>query len=152
MTDTDQSQLGQVVDAYREALRRYIRGDSDATLSFFSDRDDVTLANPVGPAVRGPSAVAEAARRAGANFGPGGSLHFDDVNSTFDEVSRVFTPELSYVVQVERHEGRISGREQPVVNALRATLVFRREDGAWQMVHRHADPITTERPIETLIQ
>jgi ketosteroid isomerase-like protein len=152
MTDTDQSQLGQVVDAYREALRRYIRGDSDATLAFFSDRDDVTLANPVGPAVRGPSAVAEAARRAGANFGPGGPLHFDDVSSTFDEVSRVFTPELSYVVQVERHEGRISGREQPVVNALRATLVFRRENGTWRMVHRHADPITTERSIETVIQ
>jgi ketosteroid isomerase-like protein len=152
MTDNDHAQLGQVVDAYRDALRRYIRGDSEATLAFFSDHDDVTLANPVGPAVRGPSAVAEAARRAGANFGPGGPLHFDDVSSSFEEVSRVFTPELSYVVQVERHEGRISGREDPVVNALRTTLVFRREDGAWRMVHRHADPITTERPIETLIQ
>jgi ketosteroid isomerase-like protein len=152
MTDSDQAGFGHVVDAYRDALRRYIRGDSEATIRFFSDRDDVTLANPVGPAVRGPTAVAEAARRAGAHFGPGGRLHYDDVSSSFDEVSRVVTPELSYVVQVERHEGRISGRDEPVVNALRTTLVFRREDGAWRMVHRHADPITTERPIETVIE
>jgi ketosteroid isomerase-like protein len=152
MTDNDQAGLGHVVDAYRDALRRYVRGDSEATLGFFSDRDDVTLANPMGPAVRGPAAVAEAARRAGANFGPDGPLHFDEVSSSFDEVSRVFTPELAYVVQVERHEGRVSGRDEPVVNALRTTLVFRREDGAWRMVHRHADPITTERPVETVLQ
>jgi hypothetical protein len=29
------------------------------------------------------------------------------------------------------------------------TTIFRREDDAWKIAHRHADPITTPRPIES---
>jgi hypothetical protein len=29
--------------------------------------------------------------------------------------------------------------------SLRITLVFRRDDGGWRLVHRHADPLT--RPV-----
>ena len=121
-------------------------------MSFFSDRDDVTLANPLEPPRRGPVDVREAAKQAAANFRDGGALRFDDVSSTFNEVSRYETPDLGYVFQVEHHEGRPLGRAETVVIALRATLVFRREGGTWKIVHRHADPITTSRPISTAVQ
>jgi ketosteroid isomerase-like protein len=35
---------------------------------------------------------------------------------------------------------------------LRVTMIYRPEDGTWKVVHRHADPISTPRPAETLIQ
>jgi ketosteroid isomerase-like protein len=36
--------------------------------------------------------------------------------------------------------------------SLRATIIFRREEDTWRIVHRHADPITTPRPISTVIE
>ena len=36
--------------------------------------------------------------------------------------------------------------------ALRVTMIFHPEDGQWKLVHRHADPITTPHPVESMIQ
>jgi len=32
--------------------------------------------------------------------------------------------------------------------SLRVTQVYRREDGAWKLLHRHADPLTRSRSVE----
>jgi ketosteroid isomerase-like protein len=144
--------LDSVIEGYRDSLRQYVHGDPEPTMRFWSSRDDVSLANPVGPAVRGPEAVDEAARRAGSSFQEGGALRFGAVSIRFDEISRVVTPDLAYLLETERTEGTVPGREEPVVITLRTTLVFRREEGTWKVVHRHADPITTPRPIETMVQ
>ena len=143
--------LTQIVEAFRDALRVYVTGDPEPAMSFFSNRDDVTLANPMEPPHRGPVDVEAAARRAGANFGEGGPLHFETVSSSFKEISRFATADLAYVVQLERHEGHITGRDDTVVSALRATLVFRREAGTCKIAHRHADPITADRPPGSLV-
>jgi ketosteroid isomerase-like protein len=121
-------------------------------MSFFSVRDDVTLANPLGPPLRGPSAVMDGGVQGAASFKEGGSLRFAEVSTRFEEVSRYATSDLGYVVQIERHEGQLMGGNEPAVIALRVTLIFRREDHAWKIVHRHADPITTPRPISTTVQ
>ena len=48
------------------------------------------------------------------------------------------------------HESGGSDEIAPV--SLRVTTVFRREDGEWRIVHRHADPITSPRSLESLLQ
>ena len=68
-------------------------------------------------------------------------------------VAKHVTPELAYVVQIERPEAELGAREDITPFALRVTMIFRpEEDGEWKIVHRHADPITTPQPAESVIQ
>jgi ketosteroid isomerase-like protein len=60
--------------------------------------------------------------------------------------------ELAYLVRVERAKAKIGGREEIAPIALRVTMIFRPEDGTWKVVHRHADPITTAQPAESVLQ
>ena len=48
--------------------------------------------------------------------------------------------DLGYVVGSERTTVSV-GEAAPEPYALRVTLIFRREDGEWREVHRHADPM-----------
>ena len=145
-------ELNDTIEAFREALRVYVKGDGEPALSFFSTAEDVTLANPVGPPLKGPAAVRTGTIEGAANFREGAAVRFEEVSSRFEEVSRYATSDLGYIVQLERHEGRLVDSTQTVVIALRVTLIFRREEGRWRIVHRHADPITTARSITTTIQ
>jgi ketosteroid isomerase-like protein len=101
---------------------------------FFSRRDDVTLANPLGPPRRGAAEVAKAIAEAAAQVSDGSVRGFE-------EVSRYSTPDLGYVVKIERSQARLVGSENINSLALRVTLIFRREGDTWRVAHRHADPI-----------
>jgi len=47
--------------------------------------------------------------------------------------------DLAYLVALEHTTASVNS-SPPVPYSLRATTVFRREDGEWKVVHRHADP------------
>ncbi|SDJ42645.1 Ketosteroid isomerase homolog [Actinokineospora alba] len=144
--------VDEVIEAYREALTKFVEGDPEPVTGFYSTRDDVTLANPLGPPRRGPSDVRAAIAEAASGFAEGGPLRFDQVTFRVEEISRFVTPDLAYEHHLERVEGRVAASGDPVVIALRVTMIYRREEGEWKVAHRHADPITTARPLSTTIQ
>jgi len=73
--------------------------------------------------------------------------------SGFEPISKLVTPELAYVVWIERVEAKMGANDEVTPFALRVTMIFRpEEDGEWKVVHRHADPITSARPAESVIQ
>jgi ketosteroid isomerase-like protein len=76
----------------------------------------------------------------------------DGVVRGVEEVSRYSTPDLGYVVQIERTDARLPGSDEMAPISLRVTMIFRREGDSWKLVHRHADPITTPRPISTAVE
>ena len=136
----------EVVEQYHLALNEFFKGNPEPVKSFFSHRDDVTLANPlVGLPVRGWERVAATLEHASSQF-------IDGENVGFETVAKYVTPELAYVLLIERDKVKVGGSEDTAPSALRVTMIFRPEDGTWKEVHRHADPITTPQPAESVIQ
>jgi ketosteroid isomerase-like protein len=137
--------LDQVVEQVQLALDEFVKGNPEPMQRMFSHREDVSLANPLGPAARGWEQVAATMERAAS--------HLRDGEITgFENVAKYVTPELAYVVWVERAKAKVGGREDVAPIDLRVTMIFRPEDGTWKVVHRHADSITTARTAESLIQ
>jgi ketosteroid isomerase-like protein len=134
-----------LIERYHEALGAIINGDPSGYKSIFSQRDDVTLGNPFGPFGRGRAEV-EARLELAASMYSGGQTE------EFETVSKLVTPELAYLVEVERCRAKVGDREEAAPVAVRVTSIFRPEDGVWKLVHRHADPITDFRPAESVIQ
>jgi hypothetical protein len=61
----------EVSERYHRALEGFILGDAEPVRSLWSRRDDVTLANPLGPPVRGWDAVREVMDRAASQLRDG---------------------------------------------------------------------------------
>jgi ketosteroid isomerase-like protein len=55
------------------------------------------------------------------------------------------------VLWMERTRLKTAGADEMTPVSLRVTTIFRREGGDWKIMHRHADPITTTRPIESIV-
>lgn len=132
------------LDDYHRANQRIINGDPGGYMALYSHREDVTVANPFGPPVRGWSDVFATIERAATHYEDGEIVGFENVVT-------VIGADLAYTVEIESYRARVGGGREVVPFALRVTTGFRREDGAWRIVHRHADPITSSRPPESVI-
>ncbi len=137
--------LDEVIEQFHLAQGEVVKGNPEPALKMFSHREDVTLANPLSPPARGWEQVAETSERAASQFRDGEMVGFETV-------AKYVTPELAYVVHIERTKAKVGGGEEITPIALRATMILRPEDGTWKIVHRHADPITTSQPAESVIQ
>lgn len=137
--------LDVVVEQSHLALGEFVKGNPEPFKMLFSHRDDVSLANPSGQAVRGWKQVAETMDRAASWYRDGEFIGFENV-ATFD------TPDLVCIVEVERYRAKIGGRDEVTPMTLRVTSILRPEDGTWKFVHRHADSLTTVQSPESLIK
>ncbi len=137
--------VDQLIEQFHLASGEFLKGNPKPTQELFSHREDVTLANPFGPPVRGWDEVAKVSEHAASQVRDGEFV-------SAEIIEKNVTPELAYVVEIERAKAKIGGSEDITPFALRVTMIFRPEEGTWKIVHRHADPITTARPAESVIQ
>ena len=128
--------LQQVIEQYHAAADAFSRGNPEPIKTLWSHRDDVTLANPFGPAVRGWTQVAEALDFASSRFR-------DGEVTRFEPIALYEAADLATILEIERWKAKVGGREDVASFVLRVTSTFRCEDGGWKLVHRHADPIAT---------
>jgi ketosteroid isomerase-like protein len=133
------------LDEYHRAGLEITNGNPEVYKALYSRREDVTLANPFGPPARGWSEVSATLDRAAKNYRDGEVMGFENV-------ATVIGSDLAYTVEIESYRARVGGAAEMTPVSVRVTTVFRGEDGAWKVTHRHADPITAPRPPESVIQ
>jgi ketosteroid isomerase-like protein len=136
------SDFDQTIDKYHLALGDFNRGDPKPAIGMFAHREDVSLANPLGPAVRGRADVVATIEHAASHFREGYATGFETI------VKNV-TPDLAFIVEVEHYKVKVDGRKDLSSKAVRVTSIFCREEGAWKLLHRHADYISSVRSAES---
>ena len=130
--------LDSAIEQSHAALGAILKGDPSVYQALYSDAEDVTLGNPFGPYVRGRQKVEATLANAAS--------HYRDGEVTGVElIANYASDDLACIVEVERGRAKVGGGDELVQAAARVTSVFRLEQGAWKLVHRHADPITTPR-------
>ena len=137
--------LDQVIERSHLALGEIVSGNPEPLKEIYSHRQDVSLANPFGPPVRGWDEAARTMERAASNYRDGAIVGFENV-------AKYVTSELAYIVEVESYRSKVGGSEEITPVTLRVTTILRPEGGTWKIVHRHADPITTPQQAESVIQ
>ena len=138
------SDLEEFLEQYHRSLEAVVKGDSAPQDRLWSRSDDATLANPLGPPARGWTEVSNALRRAVSQLSDGEVLGIE-------RISGYSSHDLAYLVEIERFRVRAGGASAPALSTLRVTTIFRREEEGWKILHRHADPVTTPRPIESVL-
>ena len=127
-----------------EALRKILNGDPSGYAALFADRDDITLGNPFGPFGKGREAVLKTLNNASTKYHDGSVVAVDRIaaygNDTF-----------VCIVEVEHDRAKLGASVDFSEFAARVTSVYEKIGGRWRLVHRHADPITTVRPAESMI-
>ena len=131
--------LDEAIERYHAAMTPFAKGDPRPVKELYSHADDVMLANPFGPAVRGWAAASARLDFASSR------MHDGDV-TRFEEVARYESGDLCVLHETEDWQSRIADRDDVEPWQLRVTTTLRREDGEWRVVHRHADPIATVHP------
>jgi len=79
------------------------------------------------------------------------ATQFSDCESfDIEVIAAGLSGDLAYLAAIERTAASING--EPQAYALRVTQVFRREDGEWKVVHRHADRLEGANVRDQLLQ
>lgn len=130
--------LEEVIELYHTALEVFLQGRPEPMKAVFSHAEDVVLANPFGPAVRGWEAASARLDYASSRF-------TDGTLSGVDRLASYVAADMATIYEIER--GKVSVGGGPLSDwMLRTTTTFRREHDKWKVVHRHADPISTANP------
>ena len=137
-------ELERVIEQSHQALDAFVKGDSTPLKALYSHEPDVSIANPFGPPVRGWPAAGETMDRAATYYRDGRAVRFE-------RMAEYRTPGLAYVVEIEHLEAKMGGSDDLSPVTLRVTSVLRPEGGSWKIVHRHADPITSARSPESVV-
>jgi ketosteroid isomerase-like protein len=138
-TDTEQF-LAEMLPQQRAAEQAIHNGDVEPRLALWSHTDPVT--------VYGAKASSSGWADLEPMFRKVASWFSDAVDYEFEVIAAGASGDLAYTVGYEHNRVKVAG--EPRIYTLRATHVYRREDGGqWRIAHRHADvpPIDDGRPI-----
>jgi ketosteroid isomerase-like protein len=127
----DAAEFLEFVERCHDALRQHTGGNPRPFLELWSHAEDVSLMGGVG----------------------GHQVGFDEVSKLLTAAAKTLNYEtwsaenlatgsddtFGFTVELERLTRHIHGETEEM--RLRATSIYRREDGSWKVIHRHGDSL-----------
>jgi len=136
---TDKEIAG-LVQRSAEANAALMRGDIGGYLTLITHAEDYTLMAPFGGApTRGFDTSSERLAALARFFKAG--------KTDLELVQAYASGDMVVLAIIERQQAAVGGLPEQDWS-LRVTLVFRREESEWQLVHRHADPLVHSISLE----
>jgi ketosteroid isomerase-like protein len=129
--------FAQFLQAREQASAAYIEGNIAPLAAITARQEPASFMPPSGTVVTGAVAVAKAQTEGAQRFRPGSRGRFEIIQSGS-------SGDVGFWTGLHHAELAIQGKDQPVPMVLRMTEIFRREDGSWKLVHRHADFLKQE--------
>ncbi len=132
-TGRKDAEAAEFLECCHRALRQHTSGNPRPYLELWSDADDVSLMGGVGGHQVGLEQVSQLLTAAAK------TLNYE----TWDAENLVtgFSETLGFTVELERLTRHVDGKLEEM--SLRATSIYRREDGGWRVIHRHGDSLMT---------
>jgi hypothetical protein len=119
---------------YEDANSAFLNGDPEPWLSIAADGDPVSIFGGFGGL--GDAGVATVHKRyllAATAFRPSGA------RVDCEYLVKDVRDDVAYTVAIERSDVLYTGQTEGQQQTLRVTMIFRLDNGAWRIVHRHAD-------------
>ena len=118
----------------KEVARAYVNGDAGPLEQIAATSSPASFFHPMGPVVEGAEQVLAHYVGDAASFDAGGESDIEIIHMGHDG-------QFGYWVGYQNAKARLKGVPDAVPMRLRVTEIFRRADGHWQLVHRHADMV-----------
>jgi ketosteroid isomerase-like protein len=128
----------EVVPLLRAEVEALHHGDAGPRMALWSQQEPVTLL--------GAWLTARGWPETEAVFGRLTQLFRGADGTEYEVLAAECSGDLGYVVGLEHSRQVVAGDAAPRDYTLRVTTVFRREDGAWKVVHRHGDELPLTAP------
>jgi hypothetical protein len=130
----ERENFGRFLQRYEAANSAFLNGDTGPWTSIAADDDPVSIFGGFGGlGEAGVSTVNKRYLLAGTAFRPSGA------RVDCEYLVKDVRGNVAYTVAIERSQVLYAGRTKPQQQVLRVTMIFRVENGAWRIVHRHAD-------------
>ncbi len=120
-----------------DASRAFVNGDAKPLDAVATHTSPATIFGPKRDYIEGADEVNAANERGAKLFDSGSENKFEILQMSADD-------NLAYWAGIQRSTVRMHGKTEAIPMDLRVTEVFRREDGEWKLVHRHADLLKSE--------
>lgn len=138
--DLDGEGFATFLRTWEEAQEAFINGDAARWKASSSQGADATIFGGFGGFEKGWDEVGIRYDWASSQFQASGAKKVIEYLNTGE------SGDLGFTVSIERSQVRSGAGAEESELALRVTQIFRKENGSWKLLHRHADPMVVTKP------
>jgi len=120
----------------KETSDAFVNGNAEPLERISAHKSPATLFGPKGDCIQGADEVNAANAKGSGMFKPG-------ARNEFEIMHKGASGDLAYWTGIQRSTVNMRDKDAGVQMDLRVTEIFRKDDGQWRLIHRHADKLST---------